>query len=168
MLVGTIVIAADRQKRWAMTMFLTTVLSLVLNPFLILTSDILFQNGAIGAAVTSIIAEAFTISIGLRLLPAQVLNRSSIGVLVRSLIASLVMVGVMGTAKILMNPGLIPLVLVGGPTYVVSLLAVGGVTLGELKLLFFVACRREPVLVGGPTDKGSIGYIVAPVRGEGA
>ena len=168
MLVGTIVIAADRQKRWAMTMLLTTVLSLVLNPFLILTSDNLFQNGAIGAAVTSIVAEAFMIGIGLRLLPPQVLDKSSVGVLARSLVASLVMVGVMGAAKVLLDPGLIPLVLVGGPTYVVSLLAVGGVTLGELKLLLLIASRREPVLAGHLLDKGSASYVVAPVRGEGS
>ncbi len=168
MLVGTIVIAADRQKRWAVTMFLTTVLSLLLNPFLILTSDILFQNGAIGAAVTSIVAEAFMIAIGLRLLPPQVLDKSSVGVLIRSLIASLAMVGVMGAAKVLLDPGLIPLVLIGGPTYVVSLLAVGGVKLDELRLLLLIASRREPVLVGHLLDKGSAGYVTAPVRGEGA
>ena len=168
MLVGTIVIAADRQKRWAIAMLLTTVLSFVLNPLLIVTSDILFQNGAIGAAVTSIVAEAFTIGIGLRLLPPQVLDKSSIGVLVRALAASLVMVGVMGAAKLFLDPGLIPLILIGGPTYAVCLLAVGGVTLGELKLLLLIASRREPVLVGRLLDKGSASYVAAPARGEGA
>jgi O-antigen/teichoic acid export membrane protein len=168
MVVGTIVIAADRQRRWATTMFVATVLSLVLNPPLILMSENLFQNGAIGAGITTIIAEAFTIVLGLRLLPPQVLDRSSIGVFVRSFAASLVMVGVMGAAKIFLNPGLIPLVLIGGPTYVVSLLAVGGVKLDELRLLLLIASHRKPALAGRAAEKGPAGYVAAPASGEGA
>jgi O-antigen/teichoic acid export membrane protein len=167
MLVGTIVIAADRQKQWAMTMLITTVLALAVNPWLIFMSERVFQNGAVGAAITSIVAEAFTIGIGLRLLPPQVLDKSSILILVRSLIASLVMVGVMGAVKALLDPGLIPLVLIGGPTYVVSLLAVGGVTLRELKLLLLIASKQETALTGQLVDKSSASYVAAPLGGEG-
>jgi hypothetical protein len=52
----------------------------------------------------------------------------------------------MGAVKLLLAPGFIPLVLIGGPVYLASLLAVRGVTVGELKFIVRAAISRERVV----------------------
>lgn len=168
MLVGTIVAAANLQKRWAIVMLLTTVVAVALDPAFIWAFDRWYGNGAIGAVVVSVICETFMISIGFRLLPAGLVDRSVLGMLLRISAASVTMAGAMGAAKLLVDPGLIPLVLIGGPVYCVALLAAGGVTVAELRLVASSAFQRggageAPVASGGAT-----GYATAQVGGEGA
>lgn len=167
MIVGTIVIAANRQKQWAIAMFLTTALSLILDPGLVWLFDRLYGNGAIGAVVTTVIAEAFMISIGLRLMPEGLLERSMFGILVRALGASLAMVAVMGAAKALLDPGLVLLALVGAPVYCVALLASGGVTLEDLKILAASILRRERAAEPPLAGTAGAGYATARAGGEG-
>ena len=167
MLVGTIVAAANRQKRWAVAMFITTVVALSLDPPFIWAFDRWYGNGAIGAVTTDVISEVFMISIGLRLLPAGLVDRSLSGVLIRALAASSLMVGVMGAAKVLLDPGLIPLVLIGAPVYGVALLAIGGVTIDDLRALATSTFRREQAVEPSPAGEASTGYTAAQVGAEG-
>ena len=164
MVIGTVVIAANQQKRWAFAMFLTTALSLVIDPGLVLAFDRLYDNGAIGAVASTVITEAFMINIGLRLMPKGLIDRSVVPMLLRTFSAALVMAGVMGAAKLLLDPGLVPLVLIGAPTYGLALLANGGVTIGELKLLTSIAFGR-----GRLREPGLAGDVASPyVTAEGA
>jgi O-antigen/teichoic acid export membrane protein len=167
MIVGTIVIAANRQRQWAIAMLLTTVLSLILDPGLVLVFDRFYGNGAIGAVVTTVIAEGFMISIGLRLMPEGLLDRGMFSILFRALGASLAMVGAMGAAKAVLEPGLVPLALIGAPVYCVALLAAGGVTAGDIKALAGSILRREPAAEPPLAGTAATGYATAQVGSEG-
>lgn len=145
MLVGTVVIAADKQKEWAITMAITSAVSLILDVLLILFFDRVYGNGAIGVSTTAVLCEGLMMALGIRLVPAGVIGRPVLLAAIRSVAASLVMLAVMGAVKLLFAPGLLPLVLVGGPVYLAALLAVRGVTVGELKFLVRAAISRERV-----------------------
>lgn len=145
MLVGTIVIAADKQKEWAVTMAITAAVSLILDVLLILFFDRAYGNGAIGVSTAAVLSEGLMMALGIRLVPQGVLGRPVLLAAIRSVAASLVMVAVMGAVKLLFAPGFLPLVLVGGPVYLAALLAVRGVTVGELKFLVRAAISTERV-----------------------
>ncbi|MGD0766416.1 MAG: flippase, partial [Dehalococcoidia bacterium] len=96
MLVGTVVIAADKQKEWAVTMAITAVISVILDVLLILFFDRVYANGAIGVSTAAVISEALMMALGIRLVPAGVIGRSVLLALIRSVAASLVMLAAMG------------------------------------------------------------------------
>lgn len=135
MIIGTIVIAANKQKEWAATMTVTAVVSLIVNVVLIWLFDRANGNGAIGVATAAIFSETLLIAIGIRLVPAGLLGWNVVLAALRSLAAALVMLAAMGAVKLVVDPGLIPLLMVGAPVYAVSLLAVRGVTVSEIKFL---------------------------------
>jgi O-antigen/teichoic acid export membrane protein len=168
MVLGTVVIAANQQKRWAFAMFVTTALTALLDPALVLTFDRWVGNGAIGAVTTTVVSEMVMINLGLRLVPKGLIDRSVVTMLLRALSAALVMVGVMGAAKLLLEPGLVPLVLIGGPTYGLALLANGGVTIGELRLLTSLAFGRGRAQGPGLAGEAASPYGAAPMGSRGA
>ena len=90
------------------------------------------------------------------------------GILFRALGASLAMVGVMGAAKALLDPGLVPLALVGAPVYCVALLAIGGVTVGDLKILAASILRRERTEEASLAATTAAGYATAQMGSEGS
>ena len=145
MLIGTVVIAADRQKQWAITMALGLVANLALNVPLIALFDRAYANGAIGLALAAVISEAVLIVLGVRLLPAGVIGRPVLLAAVRSVGASLLMVAVMVATRAVIDPGFLPLLALGALVYFAALLALRGVTIGEIRFLLatFTYGRRE-------------------------
>jgi O-antigen/teichoic acid export membrane protein len=142
MLVGTVVIAADKQKEWAITMGITSIISVALDVPLIVLCERAYGNGAIGVAISTVLSESIMMALGIRLIPRGVLGRPVLLALVRSVTASLAMLAAMGAAKLLFAPGFVPLALLGAPVYFAALLAVRGVTVGELKFLIGAALSK--------------------------
>jgi O-antigen/teichoic acid export membrane protein len=140
-----VAIAADRQKQWAITMALGLVANLALNVPLIALFDRAYANGAIGLALAAVISEAVLIVLGVRLLPAGVIGRPVLLAAVRSVGASLLMVAVMVATRAVIDPGFLPLLALGALVYFAALLALRGVTIGEIRFLLatFTYGRRE-------------------------
>ncbi len=151
MLVGTVVIAADKQKQWAIVMAITTVVSIAIEVPFIIVFDRAYGNGAIGVSVAAVLSEGFMLALGIRLIPKGVVGREIAVGLVRTVAASAVMFVVMGGVKLLHDPGFIPLVMLGGPVYLASLLAVRGVTPAELRFLINAALSRGHAGAPGTT-----------------
>lgn len=148
MLVGTVVIAADKQKQWAIVMAITTAASIAVEvPFIILF-DRVYGNGAIGVSVAAVLSESFMLALGIRLIPKGVVGREIAIGLARTVAASLVMFAAMGAVKLVHDPGFIVLVMVGGPVYLASLVAVRGVTPTELRFLINTALSRHASVPG--------------------
>jgi O-antigen/teichoic acid export membrane protein len=142
MLVGTVVIAADKQKEWAITIAITAVISLAINVPFILFFDRVYGNGALGVTLASVLSEALMLALGIRLLPEGIMGRSVLIGLVRCLAASAAMLGAMVGVKLLHDPGFLALVTLGAVVYFSALLAVRGITIDEVKYLLRAAFSR--------------------------
>ena len=80
MLVGTVVIAANKQKEWAITMAITAVISLAINVPFILFFDRAYGNGALGVTMAAVLSEALMMALGIRLVPKGILAARSCSV----------------------------------------------------------------------------------------
>ncbi len=155
MLVGTVVIAADKQKQWAIVMAITTAVSIAIEvPFIILFQRV-YANGAIGVSVAAVLSESFMLALGIRLIPKGIVGRETALGCARAVAASTVMFAAMAAVKLTHDPGFIPLVMLGGPVYVISLVAFRGVTVGELRFLAstIVSQRRGE---GAPSGQSGV------------
>ncbi|HYQ16285.1 MAG TPA: oligosaccharide flippase family protein [Polyangiaceae bacterium] len=72
--IGTCILAANRQRAWALVQGACVVLSLCCSPFLIPYFQKLNGNGAIGTCVTLVLSEAFVVGCGVALAPRGVFN----------------------------------------------------------------------------------------------
>ncbi len=72
---GTTILAANRQRAWAIVQGLCVVVSLCGNPFLIPYFQKLTGNGAIGTCITLVISEALVVCCGVALAPRGIFNR---------------------------------------------------------------------------------------------
>jgi O-antigen/teichoic acid export membrane protein len=143
MLVGTVVIAADKQKEWAITVLVTSIISLAINVPFILFFDRVYNNGAIGVAIGAVLSEALMMALGIRLMPRGLMGRPVLIAAARCAAASLLMLVAIGAVKLLLDPGFVPLVCLGVPVYFSALLALGGITVSELKFLVGAALFRR-------------------------
>jgi len=155
MLVGTTAFAMDQQSRWVKAMALATTLNVLLALVLIPLFDRGYGNGAIGAALASVVSELVQLAIGLRLVPVGIIDRSVLVSFAKAAAAAMVMVAVVGMTKSFQNPGLAPLVLVGGVAYLAALLVVRGVSPSEIRALAltWAQARRSTGGDGGAADR---------------
>jgi len=73
---GSCILAANRQRAWALVQGACVVVALCVNPFTIPYFQKLTGNGAIGTCVTLVVSEAFVIGCGVALAPRGVFNRA--------------------------------------------------------------------------------------------
>jgi O-antigen/teichoic acid export membrane protein len=142
MLVGTVAIAADRQKEWAITVAITSIISLAINIPFIIFFDRVYGNGALGVTIAAVLSEVLMVALGIRLVPAGIMGRSILVGLARCLAASAAMAAVLVGVKMLRDPGFVPLVMLGVAVYFISLLALRGITIAEVKFLLRAALSR--------------------------
>jgi len=160
MLIGTVVIAANKQKEWAITVAITAAASLAMDIPLVLFFDHSYGNGALGVALGAVLSEALMITLGVRLMPEGIMGRSVLIGLVRCLVASGAMVAALAGVKLLRDPGFVPLVMVGVAVYFVALLAVRGITVAEVKFLLRAAFSRGQAIEDASFGEG--GGILNP------
>ena len=89
---GAVVVAADRQRQWVKFSVLAAVFNPLANLIAIPLADARFDNGAIGAAFTTVLTEFILMMAGIRLRPAGVFDRPTQRVVLRIVVASLAMV----------------------------------------------------------------------------
>jgi O-antigen/teichoic acid export membrane protein len=144
---GTVVVAADRQRQWVIVGVIAALFNPLLNLAAIPLTEQAFGNGAIGAAVITVFTELILMIGALRLRPAGVLDPITSRTLVRIGAASLCMVPVL---MVLHDLPLGVLVVVGVLTYGVASLALRTISLSELRSWArrSDAGQTEPVLDG--------------------
>lgn len=129
MIAGTVLIAYDKEGPRTKA----AIAAAIFNPLINLAAIPYFQhmngNGAIGAAIVSVVVEIFMVIVMLVLLERGTFGRSNVFGMLRSLSAGVPMAAVM----ILVSPyGLIPMMVLGGLTFVVAALAVRAITIDEI------------------------------------
>ncbi|MDE3095521.1 MAG: flippase [Chloroflexota bacterium] len=132
MIAVTVLIARNREKAW----LVVSVGAAILNPLLNLVAIPYFQhlngNGAVGAAITTVITEASVVAGAFWLLRKDTFGWANALVCARGLAAGVPMVLAMWLAT---PYGLIPIIAAGGLSYGVAALAFGAVRISELREL---------------------------------
>ncbi len=130
MMIGTALIASDRQNKWVLVGCTAAALNLGINFIAIPWSIRLFDNGAIGASVVTVLTECLMLGGAIYLRPAGVLDLATAKSLLRIAIASLLMVP---PVLALHSAGLPAKVAVGALTFAAASLVLRVVTLDELR-----------------------------------
>jgi O-antigen/teichoic acid export membrane protein len=138
-LIGTALNASDRQRPWAIAAVTAAVLNPAANLVAIPLSQQLMGNGAVGAAVVTTITELFMLVAGLLLLPRGIFDGPTVRRIVRIALA-----GVAMTVVLLAFQGTsVPLLVVlGAVAYGLACLALGAVSIDELRDVWRHAARR--------------------------
>jgi O-antigen/teichoic acid export membrane protein len=137
---GSVVVAADRQKQWVIVGVVAAIFNPVVNLAAIPLTERWFGNGAIGAAVITVLTEMILLAGALRLRPQGVLDRATARTLGRIALASLTMVPVL----LVLRPAPLGVQIVAGiAVYVVASLALGTVSLREVRAWTLPASGRQ-------------------------
>lgn len=139
-ILGTIAVAADRQKAWASALGFTLLLNVLLNALFISYFQNSTGNGAIGAVVATIISEALMVIVGIHLMSRDVIGPAVGAKLLSIAVAS---AGMLGLGLLLKLVGLPALAAAGiaGITYVGMVVSLKAITLGDI--WFVVAAVRK-------------------------
>jgi len=140
----TIVIASclnamERQWSWVKIGVAAAVLNPLLNFPLVSLAERHYDNGAIGAAIVTVLTEAFMLAGGLALIPKSILGRASLQSSIRTLLAGCLMVGVMLPLR---DVPLIGVILIGSSAYVGSCFFWEVITMAECRSLGMQLMRR--------------------------
>ncbi|MGH2543036.1 MAG: flippase [Ardenticatenaceae bacterium] len=141
MILGTIAVAVDRQKAWAIALFATVILNVILNVIAAPLFQTHYGNGGIGVALTTLLTEGFMVGIGIWLMPKGVIDRAMVSTIARVLISG----GIMTAAVFLTKyAGLGPAAMVGigGVTYGVAALATRAITKGDIRFIRDTAASK--------------------------
>lgn len=145
MVIGVALTATDKQQKWALIAVAAAVLNPAMNLLFIPYSESVFGNGAIGAATSTVITELFVMVVGLRLLSFSSLNRYSLSIACRCIVAGLIM-----SAAVWLASGLpLPVaVVIGVLVYSLASFALGSVSLQDIKAAHSYLRERIAVRVG--------------------
>lgn len=141
MVLGTVAIATDRQKAWALALLITVLLDVLLNALAIPYFHRAYGNGAIGAALTTLLCESLMVLLGIRLMPQGVIDRAITLVFIKVGIAGGAMAGVCLLA-LHAGVGPIPVIALGIATYASLVLLTRAVNLGDLLFIRDVMYQR--------------------------
>jgi O-antigen/teichoic acid export membrane protein len=130
MVIGTVLIAQDREKPWAKVAIAAALLNPALNLGLIPLFESSQGNGAIGAAVATVITEAAVFGAAVALVGRSVFGWDNVLLTARCLAACAAMSAVM---LLLLPFGLFPALIVGGCVYVGAAFALKAVRISEIR-----------------------------------
>lgn len=91
MVIGSALIALDKQRQWTLTAVSAAILNPLLNLWAIPFTQHLLGNGAVGAAAVTAFTELFMMCVGLWLLPREVFGWADAGMVTRILAACIPM-----------------------------------------------------------------------------
>ena len=127
---GTVAVAADRQRQWVQFSVLAAIFNPMANLVAIPLADEWFDNGAIGAAFTTLLTEVILMVGGIIIRPKGVLDRPTLKLLLRITIASTAMVPfvlMLGSAPLYLQ------VSAGAVVYVLASFMLRTASVGELR-----------------------------------
>ena len=159
---GSVVMAADRQRQWVVISVIATIFNPLLNLVAIPQSQRLFDNGAIGAAVVTVLTEVILLVGGIALRPQGVLDRTTVNGLLRIMLASSAMIPVV---LLIRDAPLAAQIAAGAATYAVASLLLRTVSIDEVRGWVGVAGRRGG---GGSPDPWDADHVDdQPAAAEG-
>jgi O-antigen/teichoic acid export membrane protein len=132
MILGSALAASDKQRAWAFAGVVAAVLNVGLNFAAIPYTQHQFGNGAIGAAAVTSLTEVWLLCAGFALLPAGVIDRPTVLVLLRSAAAGAVMVALLWPVHDWTVLLTIPL---GASVYGLAIFAFRAVSLSDVRQL---------------------------------
>jgi O-antigen/teichoic acid export membrane protein len=141
LMLGTVVIAVDRQRQWVILGVIAAVLNPLLNLFAIPFTHRVFDNGALGAAAITVLTELFIFVGALRLRPASVLDRATVSTVLRIGVASASMVPVV---LVLGSSPLIVQIFAGALTYLGVSRALGTISMRDIRSIGAESLSRQP------------------------
>lgn len=121
MILGTAIIAADKQKQWAIVAFFAIFINVGLNFILIPIFQQNTGNGGIGASIATIITEFFILISATRLLPAGVFQSSLLPTIFKILASTIIMFILLLLMNYIGVPWLIQ-IFIGGTAYILAIL----------------------------------------------
>jgi O-antigen/teichoic acid export membrane protein len=127
---GSVAMAADRQRRWVIISVIATIFNPVLNLVAIPQAERLFDNGAIGAAVVTVFTEIILLVGGIAIRPKGVLDRTTVNGLLRIVLASSTMIPVVLLVR---GAPLAVQIGAGAATYVLSSLLLRTISIDEIR-----------------------------------
>lgn len=139
---GTIAVSVDRQKAMAWALAATLLLDIILNIIFIPYFEREYGNGAIGAAITTLVAEIVMIVIAVNLMPPGVFDRKTKLMIAKILFSA----GVLGSIGLMSYPtGIHPIatVILGGIVYIGLIFGLKVHTIAEVKHLVMTALGRR-------------------------
>jgi O-antigen/teichoic acid export membrane protein len=139
-LLGQFLIATERQNKWTRVMIIATIATIFLDIFLIPFSARAFGNGAIGGAIAFVITETFQFLVGVRMLPAGSLDRHTLSLAGRTIIAGIGMLIITWWARSL---------------FIILPIAIGAVSYALLLLLLKIITREDITLLQNATENFS-------------
>ena len=154
MLVGQFLIATNRQNRWAIVVFIATVVTFLLDLLLVPWCHRTFGNGAIGGAIAFVITEGGMLIYGISILPKGALGIENGWLALRTLVAGGGMVA--GIWWIREQPVLIP-VIVGAIIYLILALLLRVISSEDLRFARQVATSLLTRIKPQPNLAGSSG-----------
>ncbi len=131
-LIGSFLIATDRQNPWTRVIIIATLISIPLDLILIPWCERIFSNGAIGGALAFVVTEAFMLIAGIRLLPKGTLTQVNLSYALRTLLAGAIMVVSIWWIRDMFLP--IP-ILVGTAVYLICIISMKLITPEVWKLV---------------------------------
>jgi O-antigen/teichoic acid export membrane protein len=129
-ILGSVLVAADKQRQWVYVGVIAAIFNPLLNLVAIPLTVNWFDNGAIGAATVTVLTEGVMMIGAIYLRPEGVLDRPTARVMGRIVAASAAMVPVvllLGGAPVAVR------ILAGAVTYGVASLALGTISIGEIR-----------------------------------
>lgn len=148
MVLGTSLMARDRQKEWLVVGILAAVFNPLANLIAIPATISAFGNGAVGTAIVTVATELFMLGGAVYLRPSGVLDRATQGFLLRCALACLLMVAVViavGSTGGLIGTGIAGLVVkaaVGAASYGAASIILRTISVGEIYHTYLHLLRR--------------------------
>ncbi len=133
MVLGTAVIACDKQKQWAMTSFSAVFVNITLNYFMIPYTQTEYGNGGIGAAIATIITEFFVMVSAISILPKELFSPSSVIISLKAIAGGLLMGGFILVMRTFMPVHWIAQAVIAGFFYLGVLLALKAFNPAEIQ-----------------------------------
>jgi O-antigen/teichoic acid export membrane protein len=91
-LMGMYLMSIDRQKSWIVVMAIATLATIPLDLIFVPLSQNIFENGAMGGAITSVVTESGIVAVAIYLLPRGILGKTTLWYAFRSIMAGVGMV----------------------------------------------------------------------------
>ena len=148
MIIGTALIARDKQRQWALTGVSAAFLNPAMNAVLIPLTQSAYGNGAIGAATATLLTEMYLMAMGLRLLPRGVFDSTTLSTTLRTVGAALLMAGPVWITRDM--PIVVP-VAVGVVVYSGSCLLLRAVFVSDLRRAWSYFVDRQQARASAPT-----------------
>jgi O-antigen/teichoic acid export membrane protein len=157
MILATILVSADRQKAWAFVAVGAALINPLLNAWLIRRTQADLHNGAVGAAIVTLLTELVIFFFYIALVPRGVLARGNLIYAGRTLLATLLMAGAVWALLPLLGrvaPGG-PSTQAGAAVILIGAAAAGGLVFGVAGLLLRLVGPDEARLLRKALRRGA-------------